>query len=237
MKIFFPLVTVLALTSLSLARGQEIAINFDTDANGDIQDITGTTGVVPVAAADWNNINAPQADLDNPTYVDSNGTFVPNFSLYANAPNAFSTIPANTALGNLFNAYGDQIGTLSVTNVPYATYDVYVYVASNGDGRDATGTIGSETLSFSTAAANATSFTVNSTPDPDPANPTYGAYDTLLFQNVSGSSFTYTQAVVSQAVGIAGIEIVAVPEPSTWAMLLAGAAVMMGALRLRRQTL
>ena len=150
--------------------------------------------------------------------------------------NAGNYQTGNSALGNIFGAYGDHFSSFTASDVPYATYDVYVYVASDGDNRDAYGTIGSETLSFKTDAASATSFAVNSTPESgsDPSGFSYGAYNVLEFTNVTGSSFTYNQTYTGQSVGMAGFEIVEAPEPSTWAMLLAGA-MLMGAPLVRRQ--
>jgi hypothetical protein len=225
---------LVTLMSLSSAHGQVIAVNFNNTYASSPENITSDTGVVVVAMADWNNVTA-NSGQNQTGFIDSSGNALSGFNFTSLFQGPYES--QNTNLGNLLNGYADHFGSLTVNDIPYATYDVYMYVASDQNGRNATGTLDSETLSFSTAAAGATSFTVNSTPDANPATPTYGAYNTLLFQNVSGSSFTYDQAYTGNAVGFAGFEIVAVPEPSTWAMLFGGAALLVGAVRFRRQTI
>jgi hypothetical protein len=233
MKILGIFTALITLASFSLAHGQVIAINFNNTYAASPENITSDTGVVPVATADWNNVTALSGQ-NQTGFIDSNGNALSTFNFTALFQGPYES--QNTNLGNLLNGYGDHFGSITVNDIPYATYDVYMYVASDQNGRDATGTLDGETLSFSTAAAGATSFTVNSTPDANPAAPTYGAYNTLLFQNVSGSSFTYNQAYTGSAVGFAGFEIVAVPEPSTWAMLFGGVVLLVGMARFRRLT-
>jgi hypothetical protein len=206
-----------ALAAPSSVYGQEIAINYN-DAQGTSENITSATGVISVAADDWNNVSQYQTGQ---TYFDSTGTDLPNFTLTNSSAGTYST--GVTDLGNLFNAYNDGASGFTVNGVPYTAsgYDVYIYVGSNGDGRDAQGTIGSETLTFSSMTGSsadlASGFTVNSTPDT-----LYSPYNTLEFTGLTASSFTYTESYVNQAVGIFGIEIVAAPEPSTWALMLVG---------------
>jgi hypothetical protein len=230
----FRVICALVLSSIlgaSFAQAQIIAVNFNNTYASSPENITATTGAIAVDLTDWNNAAAPQGGTDSGPFIDSTGATVGGgFSFYTAYAGNYET--TNTGLGNLLNGYGDHFNTLTISNIPYATYNLYVYVASDGNGRDASGTVGSTTLTFSTAAADATSFTVNSTPDTD-----YSPYNTLLFQNLTSADVTYTQAYVYQAVGVAGFEIVSVPEPSTWAMLIGGALALVGAARLRRQLL
>jgi hypothetical protein len=220
MKILKTLIVAAACATTSVTHGQEIAVNFDLQQNPTgkpVEKITSATGVVSVAAADWNNVDAQGAPLTG--YINSSGAILPNFTLTVNTNGRYQTGLSN--LGNLFYTYGDSFNSLTASNIPYMDYDVYVYVGSNGDGREGTGKIGTETLGFTTASgtsANLSSFTINSTPD---SPVTYPSVNTLEFANLTSSSFTYSQSQISGGSnGVFGFEIVDVPEPSTWAMLL-----------------
>jgi hypothetical protein len=216
------LLFLFALNDLSCA--QVIAIKFETGVNGEVDPITATTGVVPVAIAGWNEI-AGNVGTNAAPIFDSTGTVIPDATLSFTSNNSYSS--TNTNLGGLLDSYIDSGNiVVTLTNIPYAEYDVYAYVGSDGNNRDsAGGTVGSETLSFSTASRDATSFTLTADP-----SQVYPLANVLLFTNVSGSTLTYTQvgAVAGLGNGLNGLEIVQVtaPEPSTYALMLAGVALL-----------
>lgn len=214
-----------------LASAQVIAINFESGINGAVNPITATTGVVPVSISGWNEIDGNAGTNVEPIF-DSTGTVIPDMTLSFTSNNSYST--TNTNLGGLLDSYIDSGSiVVTVTNIPYAEYDVYAYVGSNGNDRDsAGGTVGSETLSFSTDSRDATSFTLTADP-----SQVYPAANVLLFTNVSGSTLTYLQAgaVAGLGNGLNGLEIVrVVPEPSPCAMILGGLALLGFCLRRQR---
>ncbi len=131
---------ILALTFVPLSHAQIIAVNFNNTYQPSPENIAADTGAGAgfLAMADWNNVTAPQGTNYNGPLIDSNGHIVSGLNFTAVYSGPYET--QNTALGNLLNGYGDHFSSLTINNIPYATYDLYVYVASDGDGRDATGT-------------------------------------------------------------------------------------------------
>jgi len=95
-------------------------------------------------------------------------------------------------------------------------------VGSNANDRWGSVTIGSETLSYTTNTANTNpnlSYDINS--NPAAVNP---VANTLLFTGLTGSSLNILNSAVPKSgtragSGITSIEIVAVPEPSAFALL------------------
>jgi hypothetical protein len=231
-----------ALTSVSSVQAQLIGINFE--GGGGI--VTDPTGAVTIFASSsepidfWNEASGNSGTISN--LLETDGTpdsagseNIAGLTAVYSAPGAFQT--GNTNLGNLMNGYLDGNGaglglengivSVTLTNIPFTTYDVYAYVDSDHDGRPSTASIGSETLSFTTAGTAASAsgvglpgdFTVNSDPTAD-----HPAVQAILFTNVTGSTFTYLQNGGSNnsSTGLAGIEIVQVPdvpEPATWATM------------------
>ena len=95
---------------------------------------------------------------------------------------------------------------MTVSGIPYPNYNVYVYVASDGNGRKGTVTIGNIGYSFSTTANNGpnpyTYTLVTST-----TAGTYSPGNYAVFTGLSSPSFTINQTDVTNC-GIAAVEIV-----------------------------
>lgn len=191
--------------------------------NGNPIPATGSAGVA--SAINWNltgdggsaNLSYNDASLSGTTLALAGG-----FGAWGiggvSAPDGDGTY--NKAI---FDGYYNSLGsTLSLGNISFATYDVYVYFSSDVDGRTGTVSDGTTTFSFSTMGIAATSgpnAIFSQTTDTGTGNP--GA-DYAIFSGLTGGSQTFTIANTSDGMGFAGIQIVSVPEPSTLALAALG---------------
>jgi hypothetical protein len=131
---------------------------------------------------------------------------------------------ANGTYNNtLLNAYNNNnLSTVTLSSIPFAQYDLYVYFTSDTAGRAGTVSDGAASYDFSTLAQGAIHTGGNAdliqTTDTTGANP--GA-DYAVFSGLTGGSQTINVAV-PQWGGITGFQIVAVPEPGTLALAVMG---------------
>ncbi len=182
-------------------------------------------GVVPMT--NWNDVdsatvsNTPgsgsNVNIDAPTagtIVDSNGVATAaTISFQSNNPwsvnNANSTSDANHVLMNGYldlNFGGNNFTSVTLKGIPFASYDVYAYVGSDGNGRTGHGTIGSTSIYFMTndnplPAGNFVQATGTSVA-------TANLADYLQFANIAGATLTYTEMGDNNNVGLHGLEIV-----------------------------
>jgi hypothetical protein len=130
----------------------------------------------------------------------------------------------------ILDGYGNGgLDTLSLSGISFSQYNVIVYFSSDTDGRTGTVSDGATTYSFSTMAFGATAPQWNPTPsnaiftqttDTGGSNP---SADYAVFSNLTGASQTLTTINTAAAgLGIAGIQIVAVPEPGALALASMG---------------
>jgi MYXO-CTERM domain-containing protein len=124
-------------------------------------------------------------------------------------------------------AWGPGItnSSVSLSQIPYGLYDVYIYFSSDTAGRNGSVSDGSTTYYFSTLGAaeiGGANALLTQTTDTIGTNP--GA-DYALFSGLTGASQTITMDMLSgndQWGGIAGFQVVAVPEPDTLALAALG---------------
>ena len=217
---------VMLTVGLSL-KAQVISWNFD--GYGDISGPSQQAGVV--LSPYWNstylidgNSGAPENNLkDNTgTATTLGASFVDN-SQYGYAIQ-FST-PAQDTDGSynkyLLNGYLNNGGSgnvvISLSSIPYAMYNIIVYLSSDTAGRTGTVNVGSTTYDFSTmgpAEISGADASLIQTTDTSGANP---SADYAIFSGLTGNSQTITTAIPNYG-GIAGFQIVAVPEPTTLAL-------------------
>jgi hypothetical protein len=139
---------------------------------------------------------------------------------------------------NLLNGYMNNGGSGSVSmtlsSIPYSTYDIIVYLSSDTAGRTGTVNIGSTTYDFAAmgpaelggtpATAGSSDASFIQTTDTTGANP---SADYAVFSGLTGSS-QIISSTISAYGGIAGFQVVAVPEPGSMALLgLGGLAVLL----------
>lgn len=129
-----------------------------------------------------------------------------------------------------------QNGTLSLANIPYASYDLIVYLQDNNDSRN------DGHISISLAGGPTyTGLTFNSLDSS--ASPVVftqitgsnGSGNYVKFADLTGSTqdFTFNNSAFTYGAGVSGFQIVEVPEPASLALLGLGGALL---LRRRRQS-
>ena len=208
-------------------------ISYNWDFYGSIpSDAVSTAGVVP--AAHWNNSyparNWPSLVADPTTSVkDHSGaatTLDFHFSHSAQwhlDPQA--TSPSRDADGSynkrLLKGYVDMSGgnpqTLTLSEIPYAQYDIYVYLSSGTANREGYATDGTSSFYFRTGGSgvisgdNAVLIQATEASDlPVNATATYAR-----FTNLTGSSKNITVYAAGNA-GIAGFQIVEILDYDLW---------------------
>jgi len=175
---------------------------------------------------------------------------------YGAAGAANATLTANQQLynGSVQASYNSWSQQLVLTNIPYGQYDVYLLVYAG----QYTNTVGSvELFKGGVLSGASTTYYFSNTgpynvpPIPDSTNnpfyvvatgtsfatATSGA-DVVHFGDIFTPNSTFDLVndggTVPESIDLAGIEIVATPEPSTWALMLAGV-VMLAVLARRRR--
>ena len=133
---------------------------------------------------------------------------------------AYSSNPElNSPYGRLFNSFifgrnpagaGESPdSTVTLTGIPYTTYDVYVYVGSESGGRIGTisSTAAGTTYSFTTGVVNTDPGTYTQTTDTGAGNP---IANYAVFSAQSGGTFdvTVTVGAAQNSLGIYGIQVV-----------------------------
>jgi hypothetical protein len=194
------------------------------------------TETFPMASSDTAGVVA-QHNWQYISYLAGSGTGVQNSSgvevpiaISWSAPASYgvynSTQTNDRALMNTFWDTSDQGGaiTFGVSSIPYAQYDVYAYVGSDGNGRKGHGElqgVAGSTRYFATSDnpfngyVQATATTLGEA----------AAANYVKFSGLTSSSFTFIESTDGAAgVGLHGIQIVdtTVPEPSAITLLVLG---------------
>lgn len=208
-----------------------------------------TAGVV--GQLNWNNVfldgansgGLAQLNLGgaNPGVVIDNSGATTGFSFsYTENTSASEWSVDNTVhTGNqqLLNGYWDifngNYGAVNIGNISYGLYDIYVYVSSDANNRTAGVNLngGSQTYLLTDASGyNYSGALLQGTATTQGAA---ASAQYVLFQNVTGSSFEVDLHNYGSNMGLAGIQIVSVPEPSVLA-ISAGGFVLLALIRRRR---
>lgn len=183
-------------------------------------------GAPDVAQRHWNQ-TAPLAgqsgtttDIVTPlagTLVDSSGDPTPA-TVGFTMPTTWSTDNEGlTPYGKLFAGYLDSNATtncsVTVSDIPYASYDVHVYLGSDVNGRTGWISDGATTYSLTTAAKTATAGTYLRTLDTGTGHP--GANYAVFAGKTSPSvTLTYTRGTGNG--GIQALQIVPASQPSAY---------------------
>lgn len=166
--------------------------------------------------------------------VDSSGSVIGDGSTgvsvtFTAGDGSWSAAPdADTPYGRLFNSFifgrtsTDPTASIQLDGIPYDSYDVYIYMGSESNGR--TGTIGSlaagETFSFSSIVNSGVPGTYTRSTDTADGFPDANY---VVFENQTGSSFDVTSTVVAPGgptAGIFGIQVVDTSGASGPVMIL-----------------
>ncbi len=220
--------TLVIISALSPdARATTIGMNFDggggNSGTGAIDPglVTGTAGVVP--QANWNNLNG--ASSAAVTLNDSTGAAT-TATVSWSSGNTWSNGEANGNPGNqnalLLNNYLDGgsggAATVTLSNIPYAHYSLYIYTMRDG-GATSDYTVNGVTQTVQVGGSgffNSNGFVL------DTAS---AEGDYLIYSGLTASSVTLLASQFNSRSPVDGIQIVptAVPEPSSLALLAVGA--------------
>ena len=186
-------------------------------------------GVAAVRQKNWNRtvalpygfLTATTAQIGQPTagvLVDSAGSSTTT-TVSVTAGGVWSDLNEQlTPYGHLFNAFayndaGNPSVSVSLGSIPYSTYDVYVYVGADFNGRTGVVTSGATSYSF-TSGSNTTGGlsdyveTTAATGDP--------VANYCVFRNQTGSSFAFNVTRGNNNVGVFGIQIVNTASSSAY---------------------
>ena len=228
--------------STSVEAQQSIGVNFSGGAGSeapdpdiDTVDAGESTGVV--AQTNWNNAQGGSGNIANLT--GSNGAATGASLTYASNNTWGRDLPqsaTNDLLSDYLDAGTGVPATVTVSNVPYALYDVYVYTRRNENPEMPGGVPDADDLSdYTVNGVTQTVLTgdvrdnfVLSTPT------TIGNY--VRFANVTGSTMTLgaNQNAANFRSPVDGFQIVQVPEPTSMGVLGLGALAPLALRRWRR---
>jgi hypothetical protein len=240
----------LALLTAAVATTQAQIISWNVDVYGGIG--SGEHAGV-VDAYNWNNTwaihyNGTGASVANPNLMDNSGAATTldiyqlasqngwnYYSIQGSTPGLDLNGSSNKRLLNGYNNKGGSedpfLSRISLDQIPYAQYNLFVYFSSDAAGRNGSVTDGTTSFYFSTIGAPSISgdnALLTLTTEADSAN--HPAANYALFSGLTGASKTIEVSIPDWG-GIAGIQIQAVPEPSSLALMLG----VFGGLALRRR--
>jgi hypothetical protein len=254
MKTISNVIVVAAATVAASLQAQ--VISWNADANGTI---SGANVAGVVLAANWNDSWLENGNAISPygsptvvnSLVDNSGTAT-TLNMAYQAWGFWSiqgSTPGQDADGtynrNLLNGYlnagpagwGPPVttSTIALSQIPYAQYDIYVYFSADVAGRTGTLSDGLTTYSFSTAGPASISGANAVFAQTTDTGALYPTANYAVFSGLTGSSQTLTGSpLVNDAwSGIAGFQIVAVPEPGTMALAGLGGLAMMAWMKRR----
>lgn len=223
-------VAALFLTAGFAAQAQSV-ISWNLDNNGGV---SGANQAGVILAANWNNSwpsnptsnlidNSGAATTLNLAYGSFNSWSIQGSHPGQDANGSYNRELLNGYLNSGPAAWGPSITNsyVTLTSIPYALYDVYIYFSSDTAGRIGSATDGATTCDFSTigpAEISGANALLTQTTDTTGANP---SADYAVFTGETASSLTLTVNALGgndQWLGIAGFQVVAVPEPGTLAL-------------------
>jgi hypothetical protein len=237
MKKIIPLALLVAGAAVT-ANAQSIISwneNNGVGSGGNNVPSTGVAGVVP--AINWNNSNLSQGNTFS-GLVNNTGTATTlGFTIAGSWGDwGIGLVTSHDAngtyneelLGGYANTSSGVSGgslTVSITGIPYSSYDVIAYFGSDAAGRtgtikDANAGLTYDFLTIGVPAISGANAVLTQTTDTGGGNP---SADYAIFSNVSGSSDTLTLSIPNGG-GLEGFQIVAVPEPGTMALAALGGA-------------
>jgi hypothetical protein len=207
MKKVFIVLTVGLMGFASVANAAKIGVNFG--ANYVSLGSTETAGVVP--QINWNNASGTSGSANN--VVDNSGavttadvSWASQWGTWSCNRGADTSGNAKLMTGYLDPTWSDYHVTVTVSQIPYALYDVYVYVGSaspNATGHVDDGTTtNSYTVSYTSGAAFPGFVETTDTAEGNPVA------NYAKFGGKTNSSVTLTTSRLGNASGMFGVQIV-----------------------------
>jgi hypothetical protein len=161
-----------------------------------------------LANSSFNNVTLSDSSGTNTGITLNGGADGSYFSLGSTASPAGNN---KLASGELYNGWPNQ-PSLIVSNIPYASYDVYVYAGIDAEGRSETVSLTPEngtaqSYSFTTSRGNSAWVAATSTWDGSGNQPSLPSANYVHFTDLSASSFTLSWGAPGNG-GLNGIQIV-----------------------------
>jgi hypothetical protein len=215
----------------STASAQLLGISVNFQGSGSAMATGDVAGVVPLP--NWNNIYTTMqwTNITSPNLVDSSGNstttkFTINYG-YSSAGGGQANY-GNGTTGDVEMLGGSMVYTnsamISLSNISYSLYDLYIYVGPGETGKTGTKYNGSVTVDGTTVYYQnlINSAYVQATDTTGPASVAAQA-NYIKFSNLTDASLSIMLKTYDYTnTGIYGFQIVAVPEPSTYMTLTVG---------------
>ena len=222
--VVFLFMAVTLMTLGSVASAGSIGINMGSDVMALAPaDVAG----VDVAQPNWNNAANANGSLSG--LVDDGGigtAAAAAWSAYGtwnSAANGTATGDAKLMYGYTDPVWGDWTADVTVSGIPYDSYDVYVYVGSNNVGALGKVTDGTTTYYYENGSYNpggdefqAADYLLTTDIVDDGVSP---LANYAVFGNLTGDSVSVSVSSDGGVTGIYGVQIVEVPEPMTLILL------------------
>ncbi|HEY4417609.1 MAG TPA: LamG-like jellyroll fold domain-containing protein [Verrucomicrobiae bacterium] len=199
--------------------GRQWSVGGNTPMTLNVSDMAGV-----VLQQNWNNVMLDGHDSGGSAQIGTPNAGVVSDNSGAATGVTFSYTPSAGATewatsqtiytGNhqLLNGYwdiqGTGAGTTSFGNIPYSSYDVYVYVSSDGNGRTASVSLNGGAPVYLLTDASGYNYATNLLQGTATVQGSAASAHYVLFTNVTGSSFNVVVTSYGSDIGVAGIQIV-----------------------------
>lgn len=143
-----------------------VALSFNVKSSSNTGMTAGeTAGASGARFANWNNFSVTNGSGTITNLVNSNGAQITGVSVTMSSGNGGSTFSRNISspsndtrmFDTVHDKYDGTAATITVTGIPYGTYDVYFYMADDGAARGGSFTVGSTTYYLRGGAGTPTS--------------------------------------------------------------------------------
>jgi hypothetical protein len=207
-------------------------VSWNLDHNGGVSG-SNVAGLVPVS--NWNNSwpSNPTTDLiDDSGAATTLDIAIASFNTWSVTGSHPGQDVETTYNKELLNGYLNAgpagwnppitYSQVAMSEIPYSSYDIIVYFSSDVAGREGVVTDGSTTYSFSTVGpASVSGANAFFAPTTDTSLSYQTAANYAVFSGLSGASQTIKVQMLENDgwAGIAGFQVVAVPEPTSLCLL------------------
>jgi len=219
---------VLLVACATCANAGSIGFQFVSDRDASAALNTGSTAGAPgYEQPNWNTSSAGVASGTNGAHAlidDSGEATAANIEWASdgtwNTTNGTGNPDAELMNGYIDETNGDVEAFITISNIPYAQYQVVAYIGSDGNGRTGEVTDGTTTYSYMTFSnePNGGPFTAADyvqTLDTAGGNP---SANYAVFSGLTGGSVTLEINRGSNNSGFHAVQIVEIPEPGTIAL-------------------
>ena len=194
---------VLSILSASQLWAATISVNYTDDLNNSV---TSTAGVV--AAANWNNISSLSPTAP---FIDDNAANT-NLTVSLSGGNMDGWNTGGTQERRIYGDWiqlGSDARTLTLSNIPYSNYSLYLYHSHYASG---------EIVDYATGGVTKTLTSLSGSPaDQNPVHQLDKTY--VVFEGLTTASLAVTIDATTGDAGLAGFQIVQVPEPTILGLL------------------